>query len=359
MGICLVAKEKIFELPEFDEHALVYHLDEPENGLFGYIAIHRAYGTIPSFGATRVWGYGSEQEALRDALRLSSMMSRKSVLSGLWHGGAKAVLISQSGEMLSDEAIVRYAEIVNALQGQFVTGGDVGVSDQQVQLMRKASKYIVGTKHSPSVFTAMGLLRSMEVCLKHKFDSSTIESRSFAIQGAGKIGHELLKLIYGKAAEIYIADVDPQKILRVKSEFPQVKSVAPEEIFLQEVDVIAPCALGLVIDQDVVRKLNCAIVVGGANNQLKNAKCGNDLYDKKIIYGPDYLVNSGGLISVVSEYEKPGVTMEEITRRIDIIGDNLNRVLDVSERKSIAPESVANSLAEDKIQQLEIQHAGE
>ena len=304
-------------IKEIDGHNLIAYISDKKVGLEGYIAIHRKNSSHPSFGATRLWNYSLNDDAIKEALRLSRAMSYKSALAGLPCGGGKAVLMSKKDAFTHrKEYLKSYAKKVNLLGGNFITGSDVGITRDDVMLMRKVSPYFVGVKTNPEKFTAMGLLYGLETCLLSVFGSEDLANRSFAIQGVGKIGTEFLKLIYSKAKEIYVADIDTLRVGEIKKMFPGVIVVTPQEIHKVAVDIFSPCALSNCINHRNVAELKCKAIVGGANNQLENSSIGSLLHRIGIVYAPDYVVNAGGLISVYDEYEYGNTRVKRVEERM-------------------------------------------
>src|SRR3989338_2882294 len=210
------------QFPEFDNHTLVARIDDTSVGLRGYIAIHRNRGA-PSLGATRLWAYATEEEALRDALRLSRLMSYKSALAGLPYGGAKATIIA-SPEALRDRAALfkAYGKKVNELMGQFVTGTDVGVDEADLQAMKESTSFVIGSGVNSGYFTAQGVYYGIQEAFRHLYGSPDIKGHTFAIQGVGKTGGELLQLLYDDAAQIVIADINEERLREVQRTFPNI-----------------------------------------------------------------------------------------------------------------------------------------
>lgn len=341
--------KKLTNYLEYDNHSVVSFINDEKSGLRGFIVIHRGSKDYPSFGATRCWKYNSDGDALRDALRLSRAMSYKSALAGLKYGGAKAVIIANSKSPRNKNGLLKtYAQKVNSLGGRFITGTDVGITDADVRFMKKTSKYFVGTKSDPARFTATGVFYAIAVCLNEVFGKDSFGERTFAIQGVGKTGSELLKLIYPKSKKVFIADVDRDKLKKVKKEFPDVKVVSPAKIDKIEVDVFSPCALNHCINYKNIKALKCKIIAGSANNQLEEDSLGEKLFKRGIVYAPDNVVNAGGLISVVDEYEKGGFQIRRTTKRVKKIEGRLLKVLTESKRRKKATNYVANKMAEKK-----------
>lgn len=337
------------ELPEFDNHVRVVPLNDPGVQLRGYIAIHRSRGGYPSLGATRVWSYSSDEEALRDALRLSRLMSYKSALAGLPYGGAKSALIlPPDGITDRDAFFTAYAKQVEALGGKFVTGTDVGVSNEDLVIMSRATSYVIGHGVNSGYFTSIAVYQCILMVLAKLFNKDIdISKKSFAIQGLGKTGFELLSLLVrGGAREIYVADLNKVVQEAAKKKFPFIRIVPPETILAQKVQVLCPCALGGVLNEETIPTLNCQAVIGPANNQLATPFIGKLLYERGIFYAPDYLVNAGGLISVVDQYRFGKPDPARIERELVAIPKNLGKIFDLSQVECKPTSTVADELAE-------------
>lgn len=335
------------ELEEFDNHKLVTFLYNPSGNLRGFIAIHRGGLKLPAFGATRIWKYSNESDALKDALRLSRMMSYKSALAGLKYGGAKAVVFDSCSLKADRDLMVKtYAQQVNFLDGHFITGADVGVSEHDLKIMLGESKFMVGGKSDPVKFTALGVLYAVQVCLKEIFGDSTVVGRTFAIQGVGKTGLGLLKLIYHEAKKIYVADIDRKTIKRLKEDFPRVEVVPVSEIYKQKVDVFSPCALSHEVNYKNVSAFDCKIVAGSANNQLEKKEVGELLYKLGILYAPDYVINAGGLITVVDEYENGNTDEKRVERKVAQIKKTMKAIIREAKKTHRATNLVADEMAE-------------
>lgn len=334
-------------LKEFDNHRIVSFIYNPLNDLIGFIAIHRGGLIRPAFGATRIWRYTSELEALKDALKLSRMMSYKSALAGLHYGGAKAVLMDLSNNAKRKKLVLKsYAHRVNYLSGHFITGADVGIDERGLKLMASESKYMVGLKSDPVKLTVLGVFYAMQVCLKEIFGKEEINGKTFAIQGLGKTGIGLLHLLYKDAKAIFVSDINSAQVRKVKDEFPKVEVVKSTEIIGLEVDVFAPCALSNAISYKNLPSLRCKIIVGSANSQLEDDKIGELLYKLGILYGPDYVVNAGGLIAVVDEYENGNSHQKRVDKRVEAIKKTLATVITKSKKTGKATNLVANEMAE-------------
>jgi leucine dehydrogenase len=334
------------KFPEFDAHKLVYPIHDEKSGLKAYIAIHRGGLTNPSFGATRFSSYETETDALRDALRLSRLMSYKSALAGFKYGGAKGVILDSANGASGRKNMLRsYAEHLNRLSGRFVTGTDAGLTQEDIVHMRKFTPHLVGFKTNPAFFTGQGLFHSLKVSLAELFGRDGLSGRSFAVQGLGKIGTEITRLIHAEGGNIFVTDTDPRKVGEILKEFPGVKAFSPDQIVNQSVDVYVPCAMGAITVR-TAKSLKCKAVVGGANNQLENEEAGDELYRQGILYAPDYVANSGGLISVISEFEDKPFSNELVIDRVKKIGTTMKEIISKSRSEKRPTNRIANAMAE-------------
>lgn len=339
-------------LSDFDNHTLVSFIEDKENGFRSVIAVHRANPEVPSFGATRLWHYVDSIDGLKDALRLSRGMSYKAALAGLQCGGAKGVILLPKKDISESERtlfIKEYASRVNVLGGNFVTGIDVGVQQEDLEKMRSVSKYIVGFNNNSTEFTALGLYESIRTALKEVFGSSDPSGRSFAIQGLGKVGGGLLDFLYdtaGETSKIFVSDINESLVEMTKEKFPRVIPVSAEEISRQEVDVFVPCALGGGLRHDSIKDFRVKIIAGGANNQLEDESVGDDLHKSGILYAPDYVVNAGGLIAVFDEYKHDTYSRERVETVVRNIPNVLKKIFTESKLENLATNRVANRMAE-------------
>lgn len=333
-------------LPEFDEHKLIVFVHDKKGRLRGFIAVHRSGAKNLSFGGTRFLKYDTTVDALRDALRLSKMMSYKCALAGINYGGAKGVIIDNPKLSSKKDVIIDYARAVDYLGGRYISGADVGITWEDSRLMKSHTPYVGGFSRDITKETGLGIMFALEACLGEVFASVSLNERSFSIQGVGKIGADVLERLYSKAKDIVIADIDPKKIALVKKKFPKVRVVSPEEILSQNVDVFVPCALSGILNKKTIPALECKIICGGANNQLADNNLADKLRAKKILYAPDYVVNAGGLVSVIDEHENADYNEERISKRLKNIKRTLESIFAESKKKKVSPVAVANKRAE-------------
>jgi leucine dehydrogenase len=341
------------DLEEFDKHKLLSFAYDDATGLASVIAIHRTNKGVPSFGATRMWHYKSLTDGISDALRLSRLMSYKAALAGLPCGGAKAVIFEKPSYVKDSKAraaaLEAYADRVNLLDNSFVTGTDVGITQEDLQTMRDHSPQVIGFNDNTTEFTGFGVFESMKASMQEAFGSDEIAGRKFAIQGLGKIGTAVLENLIPEIGKgkIYVSDVNPVRIEELKAKYPKIEVVMPDVIHSQDVDVFSPCALGGVLNNKTVSELKAKVVAGGANNQLAKELVGDSLFANGIVYAPDYVANAGGIIAIYDEYENPGkYDVKTVKRKVAHVPETLKKIFAESNASHRAPHRVANEMAE-------------
>lgn len=348
----LVELSSLSHLPDFADHKAVFRFEEPSVGLKGFIAIHNE-NLGPATGGTRMYPYATEEDALRDVLRLSRAMTYKCALAGVRHGGGKAVIIADPEKNKNEEFLRAYARIVDELSGRFSTGEDVGITEDDVQIMLRESRNFNGRRGvagDPSPYAALSTFYAMQVALTETLGVNEFFKVSVAIKGVGKCGGELLRLLAGAGASVSAADIKPQVIEAVRMKFPQIAIIPSEYIHKEDAMVFSPCALGNDITESTISEIHAKIICGAANNQLSSPEVGDELYAREIFYVPDYVANAGGLINVVDELEEGGYSRKRVLYRIERLKDTLRTIYLLARQKRQPLHRVADRLAEDIFQ---------
>lgn len=321
------------------------------SGLKAIIAIHSTK-LGPALGGTRVYPYGSEEEALRDVLGLSQAMSYKAAAAELPFGGGKAVIVASPEDPGKREKLKAYARFVNLFGGAFQTGEDLGTTQADILFLRQFTSLAHCTRLDlpdwleTSALTARGVLRGIEASLRHRTGSSDLAGRTVAIQGLGKVGMNLARFLAEKGARLVVSDVRPAVLAKAVTEF-QCVAADPSSIAGVEADVFSPCAVGRVLQADTVSALRSPIVAGCANNQLSDDSVAGILRRQGVLYAPDYVINAGGLISAMMEM---GLEDEEaMVSRVDAIGDRLLRIYSQADSENISTLEVANRIARERL----------
>lgn len=326
------------------EHEKVVFWSDPVSNYRGIIAIHStALG--PAVGGTRLWKYTSDEAATFDALRLSRAMSYKSALAGLPFGGGKAIIIANDAVIDREKVFRTHGRFVDSLAGRFITAQDVGTGPDDMEYVRMETPYVAGLRAGagdPSPLTAYGVFRALQAAAINRWHSLDLTKRTIAIQGCGRTGYSLAKMLNEAGAKLLVSDIDAGKVKKVVDDFGAT-AVAPEQILGVQADILAPCALGGVINEETIPELKARIVVGSANNQLLEDRHGDELHDIDILYVPDYLANAGGIIGGCQELL--GWSREETKQKVHRIYDTLLSILE-SAGSGTPPFRVANQFAE-------------
>jgi leucine dehydrogenase len=335
-------------------HEQVVLCHNKDVGLKAIIAIHNT--TLgPALGGTRMWNYKSEEDALVDVLRLSQGMTYKAAAAGLNLGGGKAVIIGDPKKDKSEALFRAFGRFVNSLNGKYITAEDVGTSVKDMEYIYMETPFVTGIPPAfggsgdPSPYTAHGVLQGIKACVKEKFGSSDLKGVTVAVQGLGNVGSNLVRYLVEEGAVVTVADIDAERVESVVQQY-QVRAVDSDKILEENVDVQAPCALGAIFNDHSLQKLKCKIVCGAANNQLAEARHADSLRELGILYAPDYLVNSGGLMNVFVELE--GYSSERAFEKTKQIYDSLLSVFEISKRENISNLAAANRLAEHRIETI-------
>lgn len=342
----------VFGQLSFDDHEQVVFCNDKDTGLKAIIGIHNTV-LGPALGGTRMWNYSSEWEALNDVLRLSRGMTFKSAITGLNLGGGKAVIIGDSKKDKSPELITRFGEFVHSLSGKYITAEDVGTTTEDMDRIRKVTPYVTGISEeiggsgNPSPITAYGVFMGLKAAAKYGFGTDALEGRKVLVQGVGHVGETLVKHLSDEGAQIFITDINQEKLQEVSSKYG-AKIYEAEDIYAADVDIYAPCALGATLNDETINKLKAKVIAGAANNQLADEqKHGKLLREKGIVYAPDFLINAGGIINVYGELE--GYDKKETMRQTENIYNTTLEILKSADANDIPTYVAALRIAQQRI----------
>lgn len=348
-------KFSLFSRIEKRDHEQVVICSEPKVGLRAIIAIHNT-SLGPALGGTRMWPYKSEDEAIRDVLRLSRGMTYKAAVAGLNLGGGKAVIIGDPKKDKNEALFRAYGRFIEGLAGRYITAEDVGTDIKDMEWVRMETKYVTGISRAlggsgdPSSVTALGTYMGMKACAKKRYGNDSLKGKKIAVQGAGHVSSYLVNYLVKEGAKVYISDIFEDKVDKIVNE-SGATPVNPDDIYNMDVDIFSPCALGGIINSDTIPKLKCNIIAGSANNQLDDEKIhGQMLIDHDIMYAPDYVINAGGLINVANELE--GYNYERAHEQAERIYDVIMDILNHAEENNIPTYAASNELAEHRLSQI-------
>ena len=335
----------LFSEMQLGGHEQVLFCSDAPSGLSAIIAIHSTRRG-PALGGCRMWPYPSSDSALSDVLKLSRGMTYKAAISDLPLGGGKSVILGDPKKDKTPERMIAFAKNVAALGGRYIVAEDVGIALSDVELFRTVTPHVAGFAEEaggtgdPSPQTALGVFVGMSACLEEMTSGGTLEGCRVAIQGLGKVGYALAKLLYEAGAKIILSDMDPERVAIGCREF-DCDIVHPHEIHKVSCDIFAPCAMGGILNERTIPALSCKIVAGAANNQLSDKASAQKLQARGILYAPDYVINAGGLIHVA--------TKENVEMKIRAIGGRLQAIFEMAKSKEMVPSEAADKIAEKKL----------
>jgi leucine dehydrogenase len=327
--------------------------EDPESGLRAVISIHDT--TLgPALGGLRMWPYASWDEAIFDVLRLSKGMTYKSAVADTGLGGGKSVIIGNSKTDKSEKLFRAMGRFVDSLGGRYITAEDVGTAVEDMVHVRKETKWVtglpkaMGSSGDPSPWTALGTYRGIKACMEEAFGTRDLTDRVVAIQGCGHVGHYLAQHLAGDGARLLLADIAVDKVKAVAEE-TGAAVVDPAEILSVECDILAPCAMGAVVNDETLPQFQCKIIAGAANNVLLREEHGQRLKEAGILYAPDYVINAGGIINVSIEVEPQGYDEDRSRAKVENIYHALKRVFEISKAENISTNEASNRLALERL----------
>jgi leucine dehydrogenase len=338
---------KSFAYAERWGHEEVILLRDAGSGLRAIIAMHDS--TLgPAIGGTRMRTYASEDDALLDALRLAKAMTYKSAMAGMRYGGGKAVIVGDPARDKTEALLTAYAGAVERLGGRFHTGTDMGLDERDIVVMSRVTRFATHTAAGGRVdsadLAALGVFASIEKTAEVL--GRPLRGLHVAVQGLGEVGGRLVRQLADAGARLTVADIAPSRVERARATCGAA-AVAPEAIFDVEADIFSPNAAGGVVDESTIARLRCRAVVGAANEQFADERAGETLHGRGILYGPDYVVNAGGLLSVL--YETGELDERGITARVRGIADTLGDVWSRARAEGAPPHRVADRIVEERL----------
>ena len=342
--------------PDFDAHESVTLVHDRASGLTAIIAVHSTH-LGPAAGGTRFWHYSDPAGGMRDALRLSRGMSYKNAMAGLPMGGGKAVILADEQRIKTPEMLAAFGDAVEALGGRYVTAEDVGISEADMVAVSKRTAHVSGLPvegegsagGDPGPFTAYGIYLGIKAAVRHKLGKDSVAGVHVALQGTGSVGGGVARLLAKDGAKLTLADINADRAAALAAELGGV-AVPSVSIMATPCDVFSPNALGAILDDAGIAALDCAIVAGGANNQLARPEHGAKLAARGILYAPDYVINAGGIISVAMEYlartQGQPSDINEVRKRLAQIPDRLRTIWNESDATGTSADRVADRMAQ-------------
>ena len=346
----------VFSLSDFADHEQVVFVSDDKSGLKAIIAVHNSK-LGPALGGCRMWPYATEEEAVRDVLRLSRGMTYKSAMANLKLGGGKSVIIGNPRTHKTPELLAAFARALEQLNGRYIAAEDSGTSVADMKYMTQFTQHVAGfhdkpsdagtRSGDPSPATAYGTFIGIQAAVKERLGRDSLDGLRVAVQGVGNVGFDLARQLKEAGAQLWVTDIHREPLVQAGKELGATV-VAPDEIFGLDVDVFAPCALGAILNDTTIPQLKASIVAGAANNQLAEARHGLELMKRGILYAPDYVINAGGIIDVY--HERIGFDRAVLLKHIEGIHDNLMEVFERARKEERPTGEVADAIAEERFQ---------
>lgn len=342
----------LFDVITIPGYEYIVEIKDVKSGLHGFVVIH---STVlgPAFGGIRMRPYESREAALQDGLNLSKAMSYKSSLAGIALGGGKCVVIGDPGTQKTEALLLALSEVLNRLKGNFIGAGDMGMSSEDMGIIKKHSPYVAGTegKNSsgdPSPMTAFGVFQSMRAVAKTLWNDPSLKGKIIAIQGIGKVSRILMQMLFWEGAYLIIGTRDVQNALELEQKY-QAKLVPSDAILKIECDILSPCAIGGILNDQTVPYLNCKGIVGAANNQLAHLEIAAQLASREILYAPDFVANAGGIINIAAELMPGGYQAKAARDKTENIFPVLREIIQRAKAENKTTIQIADMLAEENL----------
>ena len=345
----------VFSHNEFDNHEQVVFCHDESTGLKAIIAIHNT-NRGPALGGCRMWNYVDDQEALNDVLRLSKGMTYKSALANLDLGGGKSVIIGDPRKHKSEELLKAMGRFLERTGNQYIAAEDSGTSVPDLQVMGIETNNVAGVTErtgidglpcngDPSPATAYGTFVGLKAAVQYKLDRTDLTGLKVAIQGVGNVGYRLAEHLHKAGAQLFVTDIHEEQVEKAVRELGAT-AVSQKEILSLDVDVLAPCALGAVLNDDSIPLIKAQVIAGASNNQLAAQRHDLMLRERGILYAPDYAINAGGIIDIF--YERIGHEHNKVRAHIETISDTLMEIFRRADLQDRPTGEVADELAEER-----------
>lgn len=348
----LVQKSLKFERIPVDGYEQVIKVTDSRAKLTAIIAIHNTV-LGPALGGTRIQPYATFEVALEDALRLSKGMTYKSAVAEVGFGGGKSVIIADPKTEKTPELLRAFGDAVESLGGLYICAEDMGCTIEDVKIIRRQTKYVVGLSHAkssgdPGPFTAWGTFRGIQSVVKRLYMTDSLEGKRVAVQGLGNVGGYLIDHLFWAGAELILSDISSIKLQKYAAKY-NAQTVPIDQILKVECDVLVPCAAGGIINDKTIPQFRCKAIAGCANNQLLRDAHADLLRNRGILYAPDFVINAGGLLNVAEELERDGYSPTTPRYKTHHIYDTLLAIYDIASKNNESTHTAALSLADYRI----------
>ncbi|MDG4647424.1 Glu/Leu/Phe/Val dehydrogenase dimerization domain-containing protein [Roseibacterium sp. SDUM158017] len=334
-------------------HETVLRVRDADAGLRGFIALHST-ARGPAAGGLRMRAYASEDAALADVLALSRGMTLKNAAADLPLGGGKAVILGDPAGR-TEAQLRAMGRAIATLEGRYWTAEDMGMSPADMAVIREETRFVAGlpdgpfASGDPSPRTARGVFYAMRVAAERRLGSRVLEGRRVAVQGLGHVGWHLAKQLRAAGADLVVADADPARAAQAAQTFA-AETVAPDAILTAPADILAPCAVGGIIDEETAHTLAASVVCGAANTQLASDAAGDILHRRGVLFVPDYIANAGGIVNVAAEILQIPDRVHFVTGKLAALEDMTGLILHRAADEGVGPHRVADRIVAARLQ---------
>ncbi|MEO1039266.1 MAG: Glu/Leu/Phe/Val dehydrogenase dimerization domain-containing protein [Pseudomonadota bacterium] len=340
----------VFEHAAFRNHEKVLFVSDEASGLKAILAVHSTVRG-PAVGGCRMWSYDSSNDALTDVLRLSQGMSFKNIMADLPIGGGKSVIMRPAGDFDRVALFEAFGRALNALNGEYLSAEDVGVSPADLDAASRHTQHLVGLSSGtgdPSPITARGVFFGVQVAAERALGQN-LKGVKIAVQGAtGHVGAYLVRHLAEAGADLFLADIN-EAALKTLADEVGATIVPADEIYDVEADIFAPCALGSIVNPDTIDRFKFKAIAGAANNQLATPDMGAELQKRGILYAPDYVINAGGIINVMGDLD-PRFDANWVEGKLQGLKATLGEILDRSDAGGRPANVISDEIARQRLE---------
>lgn len=293
--------------------------------------------------------YDSDMAAIVESLKLSQVMTLQGATTQTDCGGANALLLGDPQTDKNEAYFRAVGRFVESLKGRLVLSPDLGTDSDDFRHIRRETTHTIfgediGNIHRPSArITAHGVYWGIKACAQKIFGASELAGRSFAIQGLGSVGKEIVELLKKENTTIYVSDLIFDNIKEVQDKHPEIDVVKPSDVLFMNTDFVVPCAVGSIFNEENVKNLKCKVIAGSAYNIFTDEALIEKVFNDRILYAPVFIVAAGDLFLLDRNLKLRGADVN--LERTKIIYNVLLDILHRADEKKISPYRLAKEEA--------------
>jgi len=304
----------------------------------------------------------NEYDVIIDGLNLGRGSSFKAIAAGVPYGGCKTTVTMDPLDPANMEIMGFLAYAIDSVRTH--TGPDMNFPAEMADVMQEkfSMQYTGGPKDSLGPTgkpTAYGVYKTMKQAARFVWGSESLDGRTIAVTGLGSVGGNMVEYLLRENTKLIISDIVKQRAEQLIAQYPDrgITYVSPDDILYVECDILCPSSIGGIFNDDNIPKLNCKIIWGAANNQLRASSQEEEyrlarlIADRGILFQTEWWANCAGLLTGSLAYMLgKDARFEDLIRRIDerlpaSTWENLNE----AKERGITPTENAYSRCEDII----------